>query len=1212
MLPAGLVLLPVLPLTGNGKVDRRRLARLPIDSSDTAEGEGAAPRTATEEILAGLFAELLGRERVTLDDDFFALGGHSLLATRVVSRIRAVWGVDLPLRELFTAPTVRALARLVEGPSTASSGPDLAPRAEPEDGWPLSFQQERLWFLDQLEPGSAAYNIPAAFRMRGPLAAAALAASLREVDRRHGALRTIFQPGFRTGRQSAVQVVAPPGAWALPRIDLTGLPPERREGELARLAEREASTPFDLARGPLWRARLVVLAPRDRDTALLVTLHHIIGDGWSVGVLIREVVALYRAAVAGAPSPLPELAVQYTDFALWQRERLSEEKGTEEGGLPYWGRQLADVPVLVLPADRPRPAVQTFTGAQEPLRLGPARSRALLRFAHRQSATPFMVFLAGFATLLARCTAQDDFGIGTFVANRTLPQVEGLIGFFINNLALRLRLDGAPTFDELLVRARDTALDAYAAQDVPFEAVLEEVRPERSLSHPPLFQVMLVLQNVPKEDFTLAGVHLTRLPLESRRANFDLTLWLSEEEDGFAGLLDFNRDLFDPATIRRWAGHLQVLLDAVLAAEDEPGRRISQLPLLGAAERWQVVGEWSRGPAAPRLSGSVVELFARQAESSPEAVAVVAGGRHLTYGGLARAAAATARRLAGQGVGPEVPVGLAVERSPELLVGCLGILAAGGFYVPIDLSAPPERQAQLLADAGARVVVTNVDHGQAQTSTDERPFPPPHPNTLAYAIYTSGSTGKPKAVLVEHRSLAHHTADAAAFFALGPADRVLQFAAVSFDASAEEIWPCFARGATLVLRDDEMIASPRRFLDRCGREGITVLDLPTAYWHEIVAALAAGTATLPPCLRLVILGGEHAQPESWGAWRTRVGSRVRLVNTYGPTEATVVATRCDLSALPAQTAWREAPIGSPIAGTQAYVLAPDLGLLPAGIPGELCLGGAGLARCYLDRPDLTAERFVPDPLAAVPGARLYRTGDLARYRPDGRLELGGRIDQQVKVRGFRVEPGEVEAVLASHPEVAAAAVTVRDDLPGGRGLVAYLVPHAVRGSIVDAVRGSIVDAVHGLIVDAVHGLVAGRLPEYMIPAAWVVLSELPLRASGKVDRRALPAPALDGFGRGDGPGFVAPETPIGILLAEIWRDLLGHQRVGVHDNFFKLGGHSLLATRLVSQIHLALEVDLPLRTLFEAPTLGEMALAVEELVIARLDALSEEELASLE
>ncbi len=1228
MLPSSFVLLQTLPVTANGKVDRRGLpAPDAPDAAGQEEGEEkTAPRTPDEELLAGIFADVLSLdEGVGIDDDFFLLGGHSLLATRVTSRVREAWGVELPLRELFAAPTVRALVPVIEAATSRPSRPPIVRQAsllpggvESPAGWPLSFSQQRLWFLDQLAPGTAAYNIPAAFRLEGRLDAAALAASLGEVARRQGSLRTVF----RAGKEGAVQIVLPPAPGVLPRVDLGSLPQAAREGELARLVMREARTPFDLARGPLFRALLVTLDAEDG--ALLITLHHIIGDGWSVSVLVREVVALYRALVSGERVALPEPPIQYPDFALWQRRWLQGDGLAQ--GLAYWRRQLADVPVLVLPTDRPRPLAQTWNGAQELFHLGPPRSRAIGQLARRRNATPFMLFLAGFAALLSRSTAEDDFGVGTFVANRTRPEVEGLIGFFINNLALRVRLDGNPTFAGLVARCRETALDAFAGQDVPFEAILDDLRPERSAAHPPLFQVMLVLQNMPKESFVLPGVTFTRIPLASQRANFDLTLWLNEEEEGgFAGALEYNRDLFEAPTMQRFTEHLRVLLDATL---EEPERRLSLLPLLRPEESWQILGEWSRGPAPAPGGSTVVELFAARAAAFPEAVALVggdAGEEHRTYGALTRAAAGLAHRLAEAGLAPESPeaaVGVAVGRSPELLVALLGILAAGGSYVPLDLASPPERQALLLADAGARVVVTAgraesswVAQGLTEIRLDgppAEPFPSARPlsaraarvspRQLAYTIYTSGSTGKPKGVLVEHRSLAHHTADAAAFFAITPTDRVLQFAAVSFDTSAEEIWPCLTSGATLVLRSGEMIASPRRLLLRCGELGITVLDLPTAYWHEVVAALAAGSAALPPALRLVILGGERALPERWAAWRSVPGTRgVRLVNTYGPTEATIVATRSELGALPVPEAGREpggdagleAPIGRAIAGTQAYVLAPGFAPQPAGIPGELCLGGAGLARGYLGRPDATAERFVPDPLTPIAGARLYRTGDLARYRPDGQLEFVGRVDHQVKIRGFRVEPGEVETALSSHPAVALAVVMARDDLPGGLGLVAYLV----------ARPGA------GLASDEIRAFLGARLPEYMQPAAIVVLPELPLRPSGKVDRRALPAPERGGAEERE---YVAPGTPIESLLAEIWSDLLALDRVGVTDSFFALGGHSLLATQLVSRLHLALEVDLPLRTIFEAPTLAEMALAVEELVIARLDDLSEEELEALE
>ncbi|MGB9179573.1 MAG: amino acid adenylation domain-containing protein [Pyrinomonadaceae bacterium] len=1063
-----------------------------------------------------------------------------------------------------------------------------------EDGdgvtFPLSSSQQRLWFLDQLDPGSAVYNISTAVRLSGPLSISALEQSLNEIIRRHEALRTTFA----TVDGQPVQLIAPSLTLALPVVELERFAEAEREAEAMRLAREEAQRPFDLARGPLLRVTALRLG--EQDHLVLLTMHHIVSDGWSMSIFISEMAALYEAFAAEQPSPLPELSIQYADFAEWERQHLQGQLVEEQ--LAYWKRQLGgSLPVLPLRTDRPRPATQSFRGARHPLALSQSLTASLKALSQSEGATLFMTLLAAFQTLLYRYTGQEDISVGTSVAGRSHAETEGLIGFFLNTLVLRTDLSGNPGFRELLRQVREVALGAYTNQEVPVEMLLEALQPNRDLSHTPLFQVLFILQNTPKATLKIGDLTLNPLEIETNTAKFDLTLDLAEKEKEIHGWLEYNTDLFDVHTIARMTRHFKVLLESIVV---DPDHRLSDLSLLTADERQQLQANWDQPQATSASDLCLHQLFEAQVERSPEAVAVLFEKEQLTYRELNERANQLAHYLRRLGVGPEVRVGICAERSIEMLVGLLAILKAGGAYVPLDPASPPERLAFMLEDAEAPILLTqerllnkfpeqkikivclDADAEAFARESLENPVTGVAAGNAAYIIYTSGSTGQPKGVQIQHASVVSYVETASDEYELQPADRVLQFASISFDASAEEIYPCLARGGTLVLRTDAMLGSASEFLQKCEDWKLTVLDLPTAYWHELTAKFAREVQAFPSDIRLVIIGGEKALPERLAAWQELVDERVRLVNTYGPTEATIVATMCELpgKASGNGASLSEVPIGRAMRNAQAYVLDNLLQPVPVGIPGELCIGGAGLARGYLNRPELTAEKFVPHPFSTEPGARLYRTGDLVRYLPDGNIEFLGRVDHQVKIRGYRIELGEVESTLARHPAVRDALIIAREDVAGERRLVAYVIAQSETPPTVSEMRSFLKD----------------NLAEYMVPSAFVILDEFPLSPSGKVDRRALPAPELSR--PTSEQAYVAPRTPTEEVLVAVWSEVLGLEQVGAYDNFFELGGHSLLATQVISRIREVFQIEFPLRSFFEAPTLAELAESLESAICA--------------
>ncbi|WP_404791155.1 condensation domain-containing protein [Altericista sp. CCNU0014] len=1180
-----------------------------------------------------------------------------------------------PRAAQLSAAKQALLAQRLQGKIPANRGEQSIPRRSPNNPARLSFAQQRLWFLHQLEPESVAYNLPRAIRLMGDLDIEALAQSFSEIVRRHEVLRTTF----RTVRGEPIPAIAPAAPIHLPITDLQTLAEEASRRAVQDLTAQEARRPFDLAQGPLLRLQLLKLSTSEH--VLLLTLHHIVSDAWSTGVLVREMVALYDAFTKAEPSPLPELSIQYADFADWQRQQQVPRKTQ----LAYWQQQLAgELTILQLPSDRPRTALQTHQGAKRSCSLSPALTHALKQLSQFAGTTLFMTLLAAFNVLLHRYTQQIDIVVGTPIANRNRAELEGAIGFFINTLVLRSDLSGDPSFRALLGRVREVALGAYAHQDLPFEVLVEALQPERNLSRNPLFQVMFALHNVPMAPLELADLTLESLKSETGTAQVDLSLDLVETPEGLLAELEYSTDLFEAETIARMLGHFQVLLTGIIA---NPDQKLSQLPLLTPEEQHQILTQWNSPSLEDPCNLCIHELFEAQVARSPQAIAIAFAGQQLTYAELNTRANRLAHYLRSRGVQPDQLVGLCVGRSLEMAVGVLGILKAGGAYVPLDPAYPPERLAFILGDARIDLLLTqsnllaNLSAHQAEVIcldgelaqepdvTEDLlheycicPHPPaPSPNLgrrgarfkvplpglgegfreraiiyakglenppraaapdrLAYVIYTSGSTGTPKGVLITHQALVSHSQTAADLYQLQESDRVLQFASLSFDVAAEELFPTWLRGATVLLREEETLGLDR-FHTFLTEAQLTVLNLPTAYWHEWVSYLIERQLPLPPALRLVIVGTEPASPEKLKLWQSFADNSVRWLNAYGPTEATISATVYEapspltegqvekvqshytrplnppnlgdfrVQSPPklggwganagmngtSQTAFEplmSVPIGRPLPQVQVYLLDPALNLTPIGVLGELCIAGRSLARGYLNHPDLTIEKFIPNPFGTAAGDRLYKTGDFARYLPDGNIELIGRIDRQVKIRGFRIELAEIEARLAQCPVVREAVVVAQELTEGDRTLVAYIVPEN---------RSLPSDRADLLLVQTLRDHLSQILPSYMIPSHFVALEVLPLLPNGKVDRRSLSLPVE----RKSQP-TILPQTELEQAIATLWQQALNLDSIGLHDNFFDMGGHSLLMVRVQSQLIERFGQNLSLLDLFRYPTIHSLA-----------------------
>ncbi|MEH2261609.1 amino acid adenylation domain-containing protein [Nostoc sp.] len=1177
MVPNAFVMLESLPLTPSGKVDRRAL---PIpDLYNEITDKYVAPRTPIEELVAQIWAQVLKIEQVGIYDNFFELGGHSLLATQVVSRIRKIFKVELPLRELFATATLAELALLIEQLQQQDlelSAPPILPRAKNTD-LPVSYAQQRLWFLDQFEPNNASYNIPVALRLVGTLNVAALEQSLQEIIHRHEALRT----NFVTVNGQPTQIIQTHTNWTVSVVECQHLPTTEQESALQQLAQQQAIQPFDLASVALFRATLVLLS--ETEHALLVCMHHIVSDAWSMGVFIQELTTLYNAYSQGQPSSLTPLPIQYADFAIWQRDWLQGD--VLQSQLNYWQQQLKDAPTLLsLPTDRPRPTVQTFAGAYQEFALSVELTDRLTKLSQEQGVTLFMTLLAAYDTLLCRYTGQSDILVGTPIANRDRLEVEGLIGFFVNTLVMRTNLAGNPSFSELLTRVRDMAMDAYAHQDLPFEMLVEALQLERDISHTPLFQVMFVLQNTPMSELELTGLTVTSLMTEGATAKFDLSLSMQNTATGLVGVWEYNTDLFDERTIERMAGHFVTLLEGIVT---NPQQQIYQLPLLTEVEQRQLLIDWNNTSVDYSSDKCIHQLFEEQVRRTPDAVAVVFEDRQLTYHQLNCRANQLAHYLRSLGVEADVLVGLCVERSLEMIVGLLGILKAGGAYVPLDPEYPQERLNFMLQDAQvgvlltqqqlleklprhqAQVVCLDTDWQTISQSSQENAIALVQATNLAYVIYTSGSTGRPKGVTIAHGAIANHCCIIEQVYGLEKSDRILQFASINFDASLEQIFPTLIVGATLVLRGSD-VWTPTNFQKIISDFGLTVVNLPTAYWQQLAQEwVKTQVLDTNSQLRLVLVGGDVMLPEYVAIWQRSPMSGVRLVNAYGPTETTITAALFEiLPQLSGDINLKKIPIGRPLPNRTAYILDKYLQPVPIGVPGELYIGGVCLAKSYLNRPELTQEKFIPNPFSDAKSERLYKTGDLARYLSDGNIEYLGRIDNQVKIRGFRIELGEIEAVLNTHPQIPQAVVIVREDIPSNKRLVAY-----------------VVSSDQSLTTNQLRQFLKEQLPEYMIPSSFVTLDNLPLTPNGKIDRKALPTPDAEISREHE---YVAPCTAIEQILTNIWQQLLLKEKVSIHDNFFEIGGDSILSIQVVSRAKNS-GIQITPKQIFQNQTIAELA-----------------------
>ena len=1222
MVPSAFVTLDTLPLTPNGKIDKKAL---PAPNSVDREEEYVAPRTPNEEIIANIFTLVLGVENVGIHDNFFILGGHSLLATQLISRLRLAFTVEIPIRAVFESPTVAQLNLTITQLRTTEGGltlPPIQPTQTDTELLPLSWAQQRLWFLNQLEESTATYNIPVAVRMSGNLDLKTLQQALSEIVRRHSVLRT----SFPTVNDIPRQVIHPEATMNINVVDLQQLSVTERETVLHQQAQLEAITPFNLENAPLIRCSLLELSATEY--VLLLTMHHIVSDGWSMGVFMSELSALYQASCAGVPSVLPELPIQYADFALWQRQWVSGE--VLETQLNYWVSQLQGLPLLLqLPTDRPRPRVQTHQGRTQRFTLNRDVTQKLQSLSRASGTTLFMTLLAAFATLLYRYSGESDIVIGSPIANRNRSEIESLIGFFVNTLVLRTRIDANPSFESLLAQVLETTLQAYEHQDVPFEQVVEALQPQRSLSHSPLFQVMFILQNAPIGEIELPGVTWTQLNRESTIAKFDLTLSMMETHQGLVGAWEYNTDLFDGSTIERMAGHFENLLSAIV---ENPQQAVGEIPLLSEAERHQLLVAWNETTCEYPTDKCIHQLFEQQVERTPDAVAVVYENQQLTYLQLNQRANQLAHHLLSLGVGPEVLVGICVQRSVEMVVGLLGILKAGGAYVPLDSEYPQERLSFMLEDAEvalllseqrlverlpqhqALLVCLDTDWQIISLSPQDNPVTQLQPTNLAYVIYTSGSTGLPKGVAVTHQAV-NRLVNNTNYIQLKPDDHLAQAANIAFDAATFEIWGALLHGSKLIGIPQNILLSPHDFTKYIREQKISVLFLTTALFNQ----LAGNVPQAFQDLRYLLFGGEAVDPK-WVKEVLNKGCPQRLVHVYGPTESTTFCCWYLVQDVPQEAT--TIPIGRPISNTQIYVLDQNLQPVPVGVRGEIYIGGDGLARGYLNLPDLTKQKFIPNPflgsrewevgigeLGTPSGDKgqwgvrsyelenhnqqptpnnqhycsvyLYKTGDLARYLPDGNIEYLGRIDYQVKIRGFRIELGEIEAVLTQHPGVQETVVIAQEDSQGDKRLVGYIVPQAEVSATTEDFR---------------HFL-QQKLPNYMIPPVFVLLSTLPLTPNGKVDRRSLRVPDQ---ANSSGKLIVTPRTLTEEMLARIWTEILninsftrGSSDINIYDNFFDLGGHSLVATLLMTRIRQVFQVDIPLWRLFDAPTIAGLASSIE-------------------
>ncbi|WP_324672444.1 non-ribosomal peptide synthetase [Hymenobacter sp. GOD-10R] len=1181
MVPAEFIPLGYLPLTSNGKVDRRFLTQRE-DRGVINKFNYQAPRNELEQKLATIWQELLVLDKIGIYDNFFELGGHSLLATRVVSAVRKQLAVELVIKDLFVHPTIADLSEYLQAHNKDLVLPAIVAQPRPER-IPLSFSQERLWFIDQLE-GSVQYHVPIVLRLRGKLNLSALSAALFGILQRHEVLRTVL----REQDGQAYQQVLAHDDWHLTQLDGCVY---QADPEAVQLQVQQCiSKPFDLANDPMLRAALIGL-PDPEEHLLVITMHHIASDGWSLSVFFRELVTLYEAHVANQPVQLPPMPVQYADFALWQRQNLSATR--LEKPLNYWQEKLANVAQLQLPTDLPRPAVQSTKGASAAFRLDQDLVDKLQVLSQQQGVTLFMTLLSTFKSLLYRYSGQQDICVGSAIAGRQQHEIEELIGFFVNTLALRSQVRGEASFTELLQQVKTTTLEAYEHQQAPFEKVVDLVVKERDLSRSPLFQVMFVLQNTPDvPDLSLGAVKVSREGYEHATAQFDFTFTLTEDELGLQGFVEYSTDLYQSSTVTRMVGHFLELLHSVVK---QPQLSIAALPMLTAAEEHELLNVFNTTPVLPASSQSIVALFEAQVASTPHAIAVAFEQQQITYQELNARANQLAYYLGKHGVQAETLVPLCLERSIALLVGILGVLKAGGAYVPLDASYPAERLQYMIEDTGAQLAlssksttttlrgaaptltVVEID-GQAQQAIEqESTANPPVVVTaqhLAYVIYTSGSTGRPKGVLVEHGNVVSLVKDVD-YVALTSKDILLSTGSPSFDATTFEYWSMLLNGGQLVLCSEDRLLNSTLLREEIQERGVTKMWFTASWFNQLVDVNPLVFAGLDT----VLVGGEKLSELHVRQLHEHYPS-LRILNGYGPTENTTFSlthpiTSADLSA-PVPL-----PIGRPLPNRTAYVLDERQQLVPVGVAGEVYVGGAGVARAYLNQPALTTEKFVAHPFATKEGTRLYRTGDRGRWRADGRLEYLGRLDEQVKLRGFRIELGEIEAVLQQSALIKQAVVMVRADQGSPKRLVGYVVTEGAFER------------------ERIMAYLRSKLPDYMVPTLWVELATLPLTTNGKVNKQALPAPNASALSTEE---YEAPRTQAEKTLGRIWQDVLKKETIGIHDNFFELGGDSIITIQIVSRLRQAGYSVQP-RDLFVYQTVAKLA----EVVAARLEASLHEE-----
>jgi amino acid adenylation domain-containing protein len=1186
--PRQIFIVEEIPKGPTGKLQRLGLAeRLSLKSPDQPatlpKTEFSTYRTPVEKALAEIWMELLNLQSVGAHDNFFYLGGDSILATLVVSRVRQRLQMELSLESFFGNPTIAEMAlRLESVQKVRPSQPQVLQPVSRDRQIPLSHGQERMWFIDQLEPGTSIYNRPLLVRLKGKLKVVVLENCLNEIIRRHEILRTILS----SVNGQPFQVISPYQPLTLSVTDISARTVEESVAEAKRRAAVEIALPFDLGRGPLIRSMLLRLS--EEEHVLLLTMHHVVFDGWSEGVLFHELSVLYESFSVGRYSPLSELPIQYADFAFWQRESLQGEIFDQQ--LAYWKKQLADTSILELPTDHPRPSVQTFRGSKQFFIVSEFLTERLKALGRVEGTTLFMTLLAAFQTLLHRYTGKADIVVGAPIAGRNHADIEGLIGFFVNTLVLHTDFGGDPDFREVLRRVRKIALDAYAHQDLPFEKLVEELHPQRYFSRSPLFSVFFAFQNVPMTKLTLRELTATPLEADRETSTFDLSLLIVEETNSLKGTVEYNTDLFDEDTIRRMVGHFQTLLEAIVT---DPGNSVSRLNLLTSAERERLLVDWNNTNGDYRDDRCIHHLFEAQVEQTPEAVAVVFEDRRLTYRELNARANQLAYDLTKLGAGPETLVGICLERSLELVIGILGVLKAGGAYVPLDPKYPKERLAFMLEDSAIQVIVTQKEamsclppHKARMVYLDTsaefeasklltNPVNETTADNAAYVIYTSGSTGKPKGAVITHYNVTRLFRATHSWFHFDQNDIWTLFHSYAFDFSVWEIFGALLYGGRLVVVPYWISRSPETFYQLLSQEKVTILNQTPSAFGQLIDADKLLASSHGLALRLIVLGGEALDFQILKPWFDRYGDqRPQLVNMYGITETTVHVTYRPITKENLATT-RGSLIGVPLPDLDLYVLDQSQNLVPMGVPGELYVGGAGVGRGYLNRPELTAERFIPNPFRPGTGKKLYRSGDLVRYLPNRDIEYRSRVDAQIKIRGFRIELGEIEATLRQHAAVREAVVISRGNNPSEQRLVGYVVPSQ-----------------QPLTLNDLKCFLRDKLPEYMVPSAFVLLDTLPLTSNGKIDRRNLPDP--DQGTLEEERDFVAPRTPVEESLAQIWAEVLKVRQVGIHDNFFELGGHSLSLTQVASRIRRDFLVSLPLRILFDAPTIADLSAAIAE------------------